>query len=197
MPRDYKNRTTGRRRRTRRKSSPWAWLATGLAIGMFTALLVFLKYRNPEFIEASEAFNQNNSPLNSREVRKTGTQDNPSTLAPKTPRFEFYKTLPEMEIIIPETNITGNKKNGIKQISTPGTYLLQAGSFRNHAQADKLRAKLALRGLETTTQSTDNEDEWHRVRVGPFDNLQQLNKIRSELKKMGIDAIVIRLKEKT
>jgi cell division protein FtsN len=59
-----------------------------------------------------------------------------------------------------------------------------------------LRAKLGLLGLETSIQtvSVDSAQTWHRVRVGPFSNLRELNDARALLKKNGVDAILIRLK---
>ena len=102
-----------------------------------------------------------------------------------------------MEVIVPEQEISGTPTHeGVKRVEKPGTYLLQAGSFRNHKQADQLRARLALLGMETRIQSVsvNNKQAWHRVRVGPFDNLRDLNQTRNQLKKNGIDAILIRLK---
>jgi cell division protein FtsN len=102
-----------------------------------------------------------------------------------------------MEVIVPEQEITGKPtRAGVKKVEQPGTYLLQAGSFRTLDQADQLRARLAMLGLETSIQtvSVDDRQTWHRVRVGPFSNLQDLNEARSMLKKNGVDAILIRLK---
>ena len=116
---------------------------------------------------------------------------------PPKPRFDFYNLLPEMEVMVPEQEIKGTPtREGVKQVEKPGTYLLQAGSFRSHQQADQLRARLALLGLETSIQSVsiNSKQAWHRVRVGPFDNLRDLNAARSLLKKNGVDAILIRLK---
>jgi cell division protein FtsN len=102
-----------------------------------------------------------------------------------------------MEVIVPEQEISGTQTHeGVKQVEKPGTYLLQAGSFRSQQQADQLRAKLALLGLETSLQTVNinSTQAWHRVRVGPFNNLKDLNEARSLLKKNGVDAILIRLK---
>ena len=129
-----------------------------------------------------------------RDVRKQKPAPVPP---PPKPRFDFYNLLPEMEVIVQDEEIKGTpSKEGVKRVEQPGTYLLQAGSFRSHTQADQLRAKLALLGLETSIQSVsvNSKQAWHRVRVGPFLNLSDLNQARSLLKKNGIDAILIRLK---
>ena len=101
------------------------------------------------------------------------------------------------EVIVPEQQISGTAtREGVKQVEQPGTYLLQAGSFRSKQQADQLRAKLALLGLETSLQtvSINSKQAWHRVRVGPFSNLRDLNEARRLLQNNGVDAILIRLK---
>ncbi len=131
------------------------------------------------------------------EVREAPKKKAAPMPPPPKPRFDFYNLLPEMEVIVQDEEIQGApSKEGVKRVEQPGTYLLQAGSFRNRTQADQLRAKLALLGLETDIQSVsvNSKQAWHRVRVGPFSNLQELNQARSLLKENGIDAILIRLK---
>jgi cell division protein FtsN len=194
MPRDYKYRVS--RKKRSKKSSPVAWLMTGLAVGLFAAFLVFLQMRPASNLpEKSVTAEPINEPLkkDTRDVHKRETKPIPP---PPKPRFDFYNLLPEMEVVIPEQEITGVKKEGIKLVEKPGTYLLQAGSFRSFDQADQLKAKLALLGLETRVDSaTTNNGKWHRVRVGPYQNLEGLNTARSQLKRNGIDAILIRLKK--
>ena len=60
-----------------------------------------------------------------------------------------------------------------------GTYVLQAGSYKNFADADRVRAQLALQGVESKVQkvSVDN-DTWHRIRIGPISKLDELNRLR-------------------
>jgi hypothetical protein len=79
-------------------------------------------------------------------------------------------------------------------VSEPGTYVLQAGSFRNMADADRVKATLAMQGVESRIQQvTIDEDTWHRVRIGPFDDLAQLEQTRRKLRDKHIEVIVIRL----
>ena len=67
-------------------------------------------------------------------------------------------------------------------VEKPGAYILQAGSFRNHADADRVRALIAMQGVESKIQKvTIDKDTWHRVRVGPIANLQKLEETRSRL----------------
>jgi len=184
-----------RRRTTTRKSPPWIWAVTGLLAGLFVAFLVFLQMQpaGEVTVEETRALDIPTE-TEARDVRKQKPAPVPP---PPKPRFDFYNLLPEMEVIVQDEEIKGApSKEGVKRVEQPGTYLLQAGSFRSHTQADQLRAKLALLGLETSIQSVsvDSKQAWHRVRVGPFLNLSDLNQARSLLKKNGIDAILIRLK---
>lgn len=190
---------TRRRRRTttRKKSPPWIWAVTGLLAGLFVAFLVYLQMQPDSAPAAVEESITLDIPTEqeARDVRKKKAAPIPP---PAKPRFDFYNLLPEMEVVVPDEEIKGAPgKEGVKRVEQPGTYLLQAGSFRKQAQADQLRAKLALLGLETRVQavSVNSAQTWHRVRVGPFSNLADLNQARSLLKQNGIDAILIRLKK--
>ena len=60
-------------------------------------------------------------------------------------------------------------------------YYLQAGAFQNAADADNLKARLALAGLEAQIQTATVPDKgvWHRVRMGPYSNAQDLEKARA------------------
>jgi cell division protein FtsN len=72
--------------------------------------------------------------------------------------------------------------------------VLQAGSYKNFADADRIRAQLALQGIESKVQkvSVDN-DTWHRIRIGPISNLDELNRLRDRLRKADVDVLVIRV----
>ncbi|VAW80546.1 hypothetical protein MNBD_GAMMA13-589 [hydrothermal vent metagenome] len=179
-------RTRRSQRTTAQKSPPWVWAVVGLLAGLFVAFLVFLQMQ-PDVIRQAEKIVATDVP----------TKSTPIPPPPK-PRFDFYNLLPEMEVIVADEEIKGvPSEAGIKRVQQPGTYLLQAGSFRSASQADQLRAQLALLGLETSIQmvSINSKQSWHRVRVGPYHNLKGLNQARSLLKRNGIDAILIRLKK--
>jgi cell division protein FtsN len=205
MARDYKYRDRRGRyndRRRRKGPPPWAWAAVGLLIGLFVAFLVFLQLRPAPPVERTVKLETPPEPATRPPAEKPAPAPAPAVAkqeqptAPPKPRFDFYNLLPEMEVIVPEQEVQGAATpEGVRQVEQPGTYLLQAGSFRTREQADQLRARLALLGVETDVQTVtvDNKQTWHRVRVGPFQNLRDLNTARSLLKKNGIEAILIRL----
>jgi cell division protein FtsN len=169
------------------------WSVGGLVVGLLVAFLVFLQMRPKQAMQTSQTLEVPPShPV--AETKKAKPTPPPP---PPKPKFDFYNLLPEMEVVVPDEDIQGKPTHeGVKQVEQPGTYLLQAGSFRNRKQAEQLRARLALLGLETSVQtvSVDNRQTWHRVRVGPFSNLQELNRARALLQKNGVDAILIRIK---
>jgi cell division protein FtsN len=73
-------------------------------------------------------------------------------------------------------------------------FWLQAGSFSTPPDAENLRARLALAGWEATVQEGSLPDKSirYRVRLGPYDNSDELGRMKSELAKRGFDAAVIR-----
>jgi cell division protein FtsN len=74
------------------------------------------------------------------------------------------------------------------------TYYLQAGAFRERADAEGERAKLALQGYEATIQERVSETgTLYRVRLGPFTELDAMNRVRGKLTENGIDVAVIRV----
>ena len=78
--------------------------------------------------------------------------------------------------------------------TTPTTlYYLQAGAFRDQNDAESIRAKLALLGFEAhITERTSENGALYRVRIGPLNQLETMNRTRSKLAENGIDAAVIR-----
>jgi cell division protein FtsN len=79
-------------------------------------------------------------------------------------------------------------------IVEPGLYVLQAGSFSTHTDADRRRAELALHGIESHIQRVMvNDRDYYRVYVGPTDDLDELNMLRSRLRAAQIDVLRIRL----
>lgn len=72
-------------------------------------------------------------------------------------------------------------------------YYLQAGAFREVADAENTRAKLALLGFEATVSDrTTDTGVLHRVRMGPYAQVETMNKVRSKLSENGIDVAVVR-----
>ncbi|KAF1048315.1 MAG: Cell division protein FtsN [Herbaspirillum frisingense] len=74
------------------------------------------------------------------------------------------------------------------------TYFLQTGAFRDQADADSARAKLALLGFEAkVTERTADSGVLYRVRIGPFEQAESMNRTRSKLSDNGVDAAIVRI----
>jgi len=114
--------------------------------------------------------------------------------APEKSRFDFYTLLPEMEIFIPEQDEKAALR--MPKLKKPGTYVLQVGSFRHYSDADAFKAQLALKGFESAIQTVtiDNDNTWHRVRIGPIKEMQKLNKTRAKLRKNDLDFMLLKIK---
>ena len=192
MPRDY-----AKSQRKEHKPIPgWIWLLAGLAIGLFVALLVYINDNSSGKLAITETVTkvfQNKTSNEVRGVKKEKTTAPPPPTSNK-PKFDFYTILPELEVAIPEQELINVKKE--ENSSSKTEYILQAGSFKAYNEADKLKARLALEGIEANIQKVkiNATDTWHRVRIGPLKNISQLNKTRRRLRSIGIASIVVKNK---
>jgi cell division protein FtsN len=192
MAKDYKN--TPKPKDKASKAAPgWLWLLAGLSIGLFVALLVYLK----DASLAKGVSTQGASTSAPAPVVEKGRAAEPSTKTAKDdakdkkPRFDFYNLLPEMEVFIPEQELAAEREHGSTE---PVVYYLQVGSFRRFEDADRLRAKLALQSIESEIQRVTINDTqtWHRVRVGPFSSARKMGKVRNQLRAQSLDPIVLK-----
>jgi cell division protein FtsN len=110
-------------------------------------------------------------------------------------KYDFYQMLPNFEVVVPEKDKDVKRDlPAAAKVERPGVYVLQAGSYRNEADADRVRAQLALQGVDARVQRVAvDADVWHRVRIGPISNLEELNKVRRQLRAAEVDALVIRV----
>lgn len=111
--------------------------------------------------------------------------------------YEFYKVLPDkaeggaarkQPVAKPQQHAdTAVAKPPVKAAdNTP--YFVQAGSFQNADDAEKLKAKLALSGMEASLQKADvpGKGVWYRVRLGPYQGQAEANAAIASLKQNGI-----------
>ena len=103
--------------------------------------------------------------------------------------------------VVPDANAnpsaTPDASPAAPDTATPsaGQYLLQAGAFRNAAQADDLKARIALLGLVGRVEVVQTPaGEMHRVRLGPYATASELELAKQKLGGGGIEAVAIRVK---
>jgi cell division protein FtsN len=82
----------------------------------------------------------------------------------------------------------------VRAVEEPGSYVLQVGSFTSLGDADRMQANLALIGIESRIQRvTIDDDVYHRVRIGPIGNLEQLNQTRRRLREAKIEWLLMKV----
>jgi cell division protein FtsN len=132
----------------------------------------------------------------------------PGDKAAERQRFEFYNILEGKQTATP--GAAAPAPGVVVAPSAPGVapavetkaapseiFFLQVGAFQKAADADNLKAKLALTGLEASVQevSIPEKGTMHRVRVGPFRDPDEMNRARTLLSQSGVQGTVIKQKE--
>lgn len=127
--------------------------------------------------------------------RKAPADPEASGTAAAGEKYDFYEMLPNFEVVVPEKDKDVKRDlPAAAKVERPGVYVLQAGSYRNEADADRVRQQLSMQGIDAKVQRVAvDTDVWHRVRIGPITNLDQLNKVRKQLQAADVDALVIRV----
>jgi cell division protein FtsN len=168
--------------------SGWLGLGLGLCLGLALAAVIYLKDHRLDAPEA-HAGKVIKKRLHGNEAPEAG-----EPAADDSKSYAFYEMLPKFEVVVPEKD--KDVRPDIKSVpeTRSGTYVLQVGSYRNFADADRVRAKLALLGIESNVQKvTVDNDTWHRIRIGPISKLDDLNRMRQTLHKADVDVLVIRV----
>jgi cell division septation protein DedD len=185
----------------------------GVVLGIFLGLILGLAIAAAVAYYLARSGLSSPLPGTSKDASRTGKADIPAgASAPEKPRFDFYKILPGAE----EPRLGTERKPADKAIDRPGDksapdtvaktapaaaaakpadrMWLQAGAFASQSDAESLKARLALAGWEAAVQSANLPDQGvrYRVRVGPFDNTDEVNRVKAELGKSGFDAAVIK-----
>lgn len=138
---------------------------------------------------------QPEAPLPGKPGERTGTTGD-------KPRFEFYKILPGSQEAAPAPAPTpapapaaaapaGGKSAEAK---APADAWLQVGAFQQATDADNLKARLALLGLDASVQEVaiPEKGRMYRVRTGPFASIEEMNRARALLSQNGIQTTSVK-----
>ena len=124
-------------------------------------------------------------------LQSSARKASPSPQA-QPPRFTFYVDLLNQEVQIPESEIKNIKREeslGHKPAGTP--YLLQAGSFNNTQEAEKLKAQLSKLQVKSRVETVSlNDGTWHRVIIGPFASVDEADRVRGYLRVNHVDSVI-------
>jgi cell division protein FtsN len=223
MPKDYKDAPPARAE-SKLNHPLLLGVIIGLLLGVVISLAVALwlnRLSNP-FVEKGKTVEPVSKiapaqPAPPADAAKKAEQDAKGKAAEKAPaksaerpRFEFYQILPgekevtdkEAKAAPPRPSPQGAPPPPPKPGSSPSSpkphsgeiYWLQAGAFAEEKEADNLRARIALTGLEATVRPVNIPDKGtlYRVRLGPYQNLDDANRNKSVLSQNGVGAAIIR-----
>lgn len=201
MSKDYKPAP----QRASNKGSPFfSGLLVGLLLGVGASLAVTMYLKGADSPFAEKKVSTQKPGLLEHEVPIEKLPKEPTAAENALPKeenpnktdnkFDFYTILPETESTVTEQEIKNNTKTVKKD-----NYFLQVGAFPDEADADNMKAKLALQGFEAVVQTATIPEKgvWHRVRVGPLSDVDQINKIRGELTTNGFNADLIKVHTET
>jgi len=176
------------------------WLFTGILLGLglawYGASKGWIATPTAEPAAAGTVSPRDETPL--ADEMKSATDK------PSKSQYDFFTVLPEMEVVVPEQELSANKKaeaaaqanaqaNDEPVVSDADNYILQVGSFRASADAEQMKARLALQGFAAQTQTVKvNDETWHRVRIGPVAGAQKADAMRNQLSQAGIDSLVMK-----
>lgn len=165
----------------------------GLSLGLVVAAAIYVGDRRAP-VPGAATTEQTPGPAPVEPVIDAPSDPAPVTTEEPHPsaRFDFYDMLPQFEVVIPEVETNAIPDARATAVEQPGSYVLQAGSFRELADADRMQANLALLGIESRVQRVAIDDDiYHRVRVGPTEDLENLNQIRRRLWDAEIEVLLI------
>ena len=197
MTRDYKYRAQPGGWQKQNKKSPvafWKWLLVGVLVAAFILFLVKLRSSVPNIDQPEQGVPLpiEKDPSAQKPAVKKAKSEN-KTVPDEGPQFEFYTLLRDQGEIIPEYEVKKLKRaETVGKKPEPSSYILQAGSFRKFAQADKVKARLALLGIQAKIETaTVGKTTWNRIKLGPYPNMRSADHVRSKLRKAGVDAVVL------
>jgi cell division protein FtsN len=224
MPKDYKDSPSSRGADSKLSHPLLLGMIIGLLLGIVISLAVALwlnRLANP-FVEKGKAPEITSkvapaqppppaSAAKAAEDAAKGAKAATDKAATKSerPRFEFYNILPgdkdtekpapkaaAVPVPAPATAKPGSSPASPKPHSGD-VYWLQAGAFTDEKEADNLKAKIAFTGLEASVRAVDIADKGklYRVRLGPYQSLDDANRIKAALSQNGVGAAIIRINE--
>lgn len=194
-----RSRRSSRRRRKSGAGSGFLWLLAGIAVGLGIAIVAWLG-NLPAPREVSEPTTRQQAPERApapAPAPRPTPQPEPEPGNSDQGRFQFYDLLPRQEVLVPGRDQPAQRGGLPATPPPPGNqYVLQAGSFSRYPDADRVKAQLALIGINATVQPVIVDGvEYHRVRIGPISDPGELDRLRSRLRQEKIDAVVMRVSD--
>ena len=107
--------------------------------------------------------------------------------------FDFYTLLPDIEKVMPDD--LPDSEPSREHINFD--YYLQAASFKEASDAEKLRARLGLQGYKSVSQAREVKDKgtYYRVRLGPYPDKRKAKTVKNKLQKLGVKPFIYSVKK--
>lgn len=184
----------------------WLWLLIGAVAGAALSAVVLLR----DWLPLKHSGPTPNPAATAPKPAEPAAADHPPQKPLETkPKYDFYTVLPEMETVVPESELkakpappapvpNGNSTPPVGTATTPdaanvGKFFLQTGSFKDTPSAEQQKAKLALLGLRAQVVDISiNGTTWHRVRVGPYASATDLDGAKHSLEANGMSGIPLK-----
>ncbi|SJM92481.1 Sporulation domain-containing protein [Crenothrix polyspora] len=198
MARDYKHRAQNnkntntpykQRAQANSKIGPLKWMLITALVISFAVFLVYLRSMDnkPGAITLTKT-------LTTADLAKIETQKKAEPepkKEPQPPQFDFYTILPQKEMVVADHEIKTRAREERVGKTKNTHYVIQAGSFKSSKEADQLRAKLALMGIESKINKAKVGDViWYRVKIGPYARLDSVKTVMSRLKQNDMKPVV-------
>ena len=132
-------------------------------------------------------------------VQKVAPSVTPQVAVPATPQVIPPQVSPEVAAPPAPERLREKEKAPQAPVVDPApeerfTYYLQAGAFREPNDAEATKAKLALMGVAANISERQSDlGTLYRVRVGPFADIETMNRTRVRLSDNGVDVAVVRV----
>ena len=174
----------------------------GLVIGVLIAFGVVLYLNKSTLPFEAKSGRPDQQGLPGKDGQALPLPGKPGDTPNEKPRFEFYKILPGTQEPTPGDTVPPAPVAGDGQTvptTQPDLFYLQAGAFSKAADADNLKAKLALMGVEASVQDVmiPEKGTLHRVRTGPYPTPNEMNEARTLMSQNGVQTTPIKVKNPT
>ena len=178
----------------------WFWLLAGMLAGLAVAAVLYLQGADRMGQGLGWLTQGDSQPAAAAPAREPARPAAPEAPAEGS-RFQFYELLPRDEVRIPESAPTPPAAPRAAPAPAPapqpqarpaagGRIVLQTGSFRQFQQADEMKARLALMGLQANIRQVQVEGQtFHRVYLGPFENETQAGRWTDRLRRENIEVL--------
>lgn len=187
--------------------APWGWMGAGLMLGISITAMLTWKY-------FTISHNEPTLVTHTSKKHKKSSKNASSNQIAKTTRFDFYTLLPNMPAETSLSSSYAETKRPTNVASLPSStpspqtplpanplstsnFIIQTGSFRNLAQAEELKVKLALGGFQASIQTVKINDTqtWYRVYLGPFESKEKANHLQQKLEQaQQLHSLVLKMR---